>query len=190
MNTNHLFYPLRLLSLLSLALLLPALAACNLFGDDEDELISDRNPEAICGTWQCVGMDEGEGITPLSGTSLTLNISTTAIEWHFSPSIPYYTRDILNPPTPLSDFTMPYTIIPSGDTGDEASIWTLHVTNLSDFGPFGINIPIAFVNKLQSQPDGTSAIRPFDIIADVYARTLYLQSSGPLGGRYVFERTE
>ena len=109
------------------AFLLMGMAACT----SEEEEISDRNRDAILGTWRCTGYEYNSDAYEMD---LEVEITENMIYWTFGQAVPLvdYTQGSIDIST-AAEYQTPYVVTPSGDQGDEVSDWTISLENVSGF---------------------------------------------------------
>lgn len=109
------------------AFLLMGMAACT----SEEEEISDRNRDAILGTWCCTGYEYNSDAYEMD---LEVEITENMIYWTFGQAVPLvdYTQGSIDIST-AAEYQTPYVVTPSGDQGDEVSDWTISLENVSGF---------------------------------------------------------
>ena len=109
------------------AFLLMGMAACT----SEEEEISDRNRDAILGTWRCTGYEYNSDAYEMD---LEVEITENTIHWSFDREIPLIDFSQLGEVTMMPmEFSSTYVVDLSDDQGDEVSDWTLRLGEMSGF---------------------------------------------------------
>ena len=103
------------------------MAACT----SEEEEISDRNRDAILGTWRCTGYEYNSDAYEMD---LEVEITENTIHWSFDREIPLIDFSQLGEVTMMPmEFSSTYVVDLSDDQGDEVSDWTLRLGEMSGF---------------------------------------------------------